>query len=304
MRALWRRDPSPALSLELADLCRREGRAEEAIEVLATALERRPGHMAMRVALARCRLETGDLDEAGRLLEAVAIEDPSHLVANKLLVEIHTRRGELQRARDRLDLYTLLSFQDPDVAALERRLAEAEAGGPRSAPPAGRAEEPFELPPPVPAALDPGPSPRRPAPSRPRSWRARVAAGDEPFAAGRRGGLDPESWRRAIRDEGVFAPGDGEAAVLPPRSEAVATVTLGRLYLKQGHAEEAARIFRRVLERRPGDAAAARELAELSRSAGFELSAGELLRGGDAEGGRARRGELLRRYRRRLRPEG
>jgi tetratricopeptide (TPR) repeat protein len=51
----------------------------------------------------------------------------------------------------------------------------------------------------------------------------------------------------------------------PRRKEPTATLTLGRLYLQQGHREEAERVFMEVLERDPGNAAALEALADLAR---------------------------------------
>jgi len=60
------------------------------------------------------------------------------------------------------------------------------------------------------------------------------------------------------------------ASPAPPRLPQVAagppaSATLGRLYLEQGHLEEAERTFRAVLEQRPDDAVAARGLEEAVR---------------------------------------
>jgi len=60
------------------------------------------------------------------------------------------------------------------------------------------------------------------------------------------------------------------ASPAPPRLPEVsagppASATLGRLYLEQGHLEDAERTFRAVLEQRPDDAVAARGLEEVVR---------------------------------------
>jgi tetratricopeptide (TPR) repeat protein len=89
---------------------------------------------------------------------------------------------------------------------------------------------------------------------------------------------------------------------------AVATVTLAELYLRQGHTEEAVRIFGEIVQREPGNAAAREGLARLTgaRHAPRQerLDAGQLLAGlNDPQASpTARRAYLLQSYLARLRP--
>ncbi|MFL6195243.1 MAG: tetratricopeptide repeat protein [Thermoanaerobaculia bacterium] len=94
--------------------------------------------------------------------------------------------------------------------------------------------------------------------------------------------------------------------------EVAATVTLGQIYLRQGHLAEAARIFRDVLRREPENDAARQGLAQLA-AVGAErrpLEARDLLAGYEPgeEGGeaevRARKAFLLNSYLQRLRRGG
>ncbi len=60
----------------------------------------------------------------------------------------------------------------------------------------------------------------------------------------------------------------------PPAAVApAATVTLGQLYLEQGHAAEAQEIFTEVLRREPDNRAAQEALAGVERGAGDTLAA-------------------------------
>jgi len=90
---------------------------------------------------------------------------------------------------------------------------------------------------------------------------------------------DEESETRAVEQP--------DAAELPPLAEAAAgeiadggeeaesaTVTLAELYLKQGHVEEAVRIYHRVLERDPGNEAALRAIEELAAEGRAQASPG------------------------------
>lgn len=91
------------------------------------------------------------------------------------------------------------------------------------------------------------------------------------------------------------------AASIPTAGESAGsptTVTLGQLYLRQGHMDEAERIFLQVLERDPGNAVAQRELERIDRRR-RPLEAGRLLAGFEAPAsapGRARKVHLLHSY--------
>jgi tetratricopeptide (TPR) repeat protein len=100
-----------------------------------------------------------------------------------------------------------------------------------------------------------------------------------------------------------------------PAPEPVATVTLGEIYLRQGHQEEAAGIFREVLRREPDNAAAHEALARLAPPPPPEpeplevlqpLDAGQIVAGlGEAPAGplgaNARKAFVLRKYLERIR---
>jgi hypothetical protein len=95
----------------------------------------------------------------------------------------------------------------------------------------------------------------------------------------------------------------------PLSTEPAATVTLGELYLKQGHLGEAERIFHEVLSREPDSPAAQEGLAALAarRAEKRPLEVRDLLagyepghEGGEAET-RARKAWVLNGYLRRLR---
>ncbi|HXO25802.1 MAG TPA: tetratricopeptide repeat protein, partial [Thermoanaerobaculia bacterium] len=101
-------------------------------------------------------------------------------------------------------------------------------------------------------------------------------------------------------------------AVAPAAAAATAgtaaTVTLAELYLRQGHTEEAERIFGDIVQREPGNAAAREGLARLTGARPVarqeRLDAGQLLAGlNDPQASpMARRAYLLQSYLARLRP--
>ena len=107
-------------------------------------------------------------------------------------------------------------------------------------------------------------------------------------------GLGPEA-------EAAEAPAAAEPEPAP--AEGAPTATLGALYLEQGHLDEAAQIFRQLLDRDGGSEVARRGLEEVERRQAGDLTAALLLSGSAAEGeqGPERTSRMLRAYLGRLR---
>ncbi|HEY8020121.1 MAG TPA: tetratricopeptide repeat protein [Thermoanaerobaculia bacterium] len=356
LRGRWEADPASRIFLQLAEEYRHQGRLHEALGVLDEGLKEHPGYLSALVAKGRCLLELGQPEPAREVLERVVRQDATQMVANKLLVRTYLETGQAARARERLDLYSLLHDGDPEVEDLRARIqrldgASAAASHAAAAPeradpdpssaspqtmanmdptsqddvfdlgaptaaPSPKAEDVFELPhpaagqaaaPAAPAAAASAPAAMAtPAPPPDENEPEPVAPG-EPFA----GLVSPAVRRRyleALAAEGIFAfelpaawapaapaptsaappiaaPSAPEPALEPPvavsseppaptepaataaptapaatadwpAGSGVATVTLGELYLRQGHAGEAERIFGEVLGREPDNAAA------------------------------------------------
>jgi tetratricopeptide (TPR) repeat protein len=223
------------------------------------------------------------------VLEKVVTDDPTHLVANKLLVNLYLDLGREKQARDRLDLYSLLNESDPDIEQLERQFAPYVVFRLPSLPP----------PPPDLATLVPPSMAERAA----AAVAARPTPPADPFPEVWEGIGDDEYWRR-IAAEGIFPLAADAAPTEPaPSTEVVAptepvpsteeaTVTMGELYLKQGHLPEAASTFREVLEREPENLGAREGLEEI------ELQQAPLVVEVDS---RDRKARALKDYLRRLR---
>jgi Tfp pilus assembly protein PilF len=309
LRSRWEADPASRVFLQLAEEYRHQGRLHEALGVLDEGLKEHPGYLSALVAKGRCLLELGQAEPAREVLERVVRQDATQMVANKLLVRAYLDTGQAARARERLDLYSLLHDGDPEVEDLRARIQRLDGGSPTapspstmaptmpdmatsppqddvfdlgSPPPVARAahaaagaqDDVFDLPLPSPPAAASPPPAAAAAPSPPANLRAEAAAVDdhepEPVAPGEPfPGLVSRAVRRryleALAAEGIFhveLPRELERAVAPPPvaedvvGAEVETVTLGELYLRQGHAGEAERIFHEVLRREPGNAAA------------------------------------------------
>jgi tetratricopeptide (TPR) repeat protein len=295
LRARWEADPTSRIFLQLAEEYRHMGRVKEALAVLEKGLREHPGYLSALVAKGRCHIELGDGAAARGVLERVVKQDATQMVANKLLVRAYLETGEPAKARERLDLYTLLNDSDPEIEELRRRVRALERPAPAEEPRRMDAD-PFSLEPPV-ARRQVAPAPDvfdiEPAP--------RPAAVPAPAAEEADGDLFPglasdDSRRRYLEGlaaEGLFAFAVPEAEPAPapvvpapvsagdedlwgdedtevfdapplPAGEPLATATLGEIYLRQGHHAEAERIFREVLEREPDNAAARAGIAHLA----------------------------------------
>lgn len=276
----WKADPTPQLSLHLADELGRHHRQTEAVEVLEQTLRAHPEHVAALVALGRLRLVLGQQLAASQVLEKVVTDDPTHLVANKLLVNLYLDLGREKQARDRLDLYALLNQGDPDIEQLERKFAPYVVFRLPSLPPPP--PDLATLEPPTPAARAPEVVPARPTPPA------------DPFPEVWEGIADGEYWRR-IAAEGIFPLAAGAAPTEPAPSTEEATVTMGELYLKQGHLPEAASTFREVLEREPENLQAREGLEEIELQQPPPVA-----EGGEVES-KERKARALKNYLRRLR---
>ncbi len=343
----WEEEPTPQLSLQLAEEYRQQGQLEEGTTILEQALRLHPHHVSARVAYGRFLLDLGRSEEAAQMLEAVVEEDPTHLVANKLLIGLYLQTDRVKEARDRLDLYKLLNESDPEIELLEERLAPVGAAAvqPIAVDAAGRV---FVLPdspqPPDLRGLAAGAGQAGGFELRPR-----VPASEGPFGDLWRG-VDQEGYERALGAEGIFPvvvaveverPAEasveliGEVPQLPieavPEAEPVAeelegegvelesvvesgeeapdqqigaTATLAKLYLDQGHLEDAAQAFEEVLAREPDHVDAQEGLAEARRRMGESTSAEGPLEGDaedDIRDARDRKVQVLREYLSRLR---
>jgi tetratricopeptide (TPR) repeat protein len=303
LRARWEADPTSRIFLQLAEEYRHMGRVKEALAVLEKGLREHPGYLSALVAKGRCHIELGDGEAARGVLERVVKQDATQMVANKLLVRAYLVTGEPAKARERLDLYTLLNDSDPEIEELRRRVKALERPAPAEEPRRMDAD-PFSLEPPVarrqvaPAPdvfdIEPAPAPAHvpaPAPvvaendgdlfpglasdeSRRRYLNGLAAEGlfafaapvAEPEPAPATPAPAPAPPPSAAGDENLWGDEDTEvfAAPLLPAGEPLATATLGEIYLRQGHHDEAERIFREVLQREPDNAAAQAGIAHLA----------------------------------------
>jgi len=389
LKARWESDPSTRIFLQLAEEYRHQGRMQEALAVLDRGLQEHPGYLSALVAKGRCHLELGEADASRSVLERVVKQDATQMVANKLLVRAYLETGDPARARERLDLYSLLNDGDPEIGDLRRQiklmdrpkerekvpendifdlgdvrqqpagdvfaleapaqpapeevLQEEEEDGDlfpglvsRSSrerylaslaaegifelgvTPMAPSEVPFPTEPPGLAVFAP-PTATPEEPPLPAESDFAVRRFEEP---GISEPVEDASWLEEIPVVPAQVAVFEDLAPIPPPApppeetaedlwpdepvqpaQPVATATLGEIYLRQGHVDEAERIFRDVLEREPGNAAALAGLERIKQAVPHagELDAGRLLAGFRPGGMTARKVFLLNRYLERIR---
>src|SRR5947209_15212827 len=122
LRSRWEADPASRVFLQLAEEYRHLGRLNDALAVLEAGLKEHPGYLSALVAKGRCLLELGSAEPAREVLERVVRQDATQAVANKLLVRAYLETGQAARARERLDLYSLLHDGDPEIGDLRSRI--------------------------------------------------------------------------------------------------------------------------------------------------------------------------------------
>jgi tetratricopeptide (TPR) repeat protein len=173
---------------------------------------------------------------------------------------------------------------EPDLFAAGGPEAAKPAGEPAGPGPSGDSDDLFDLGPPSTRAAAPNldelfgdvPQPEAPPPAVPaeEALASAIPAAPAPEPPGEPGSEEvpePEPEPEAVAEE-VAPPEDiapppapepePEPSFAPPE-EGRPTVTLGRLYLRQGHLGEAETIFREVLVREPGNEEARRGLEEV-----------------------------------------
>lgn len=250
------------------------GAPDEAARLLERVVESDPTQMVAYRLLVEAYLRQGRAEEARQRLRIYSLLND----ADPEIAELRRRIGEIDRGR----------AEGPAGARVE---AEPED---TSAEPLLEPEEPEE--PPASAAGNGDPFPDLAKSSARRRYLEGLAAGelfepeeeapgaeappsDQVFDLGAPAGapgpdlsslLEPNAQpdREAAAEPGwELAPPERapEAPEPAPGASARPTVTLGRLYLRQGHTREAEEIFREVLAREPGNDEARRHLEELER---------------------------------------
>jgi len=228
----------------LADLYRKAGRLEEAIEVLEAGLAEHPRYVSALVILARCHVDAGRPVESGEAFARVLTLDPDNLVALKSLAEMALAGLDNARGAEFLERVVFLDPTD-ELAATRLETLRGSAGSPAPATPKPPDDE-------SPDSADVALPPRADA-VEPTAGTAVPVVGEEAVA--------DEPSAEPAADSGTPA----EPEVVSPALErqSFATRTLAEIYLAQGYREKALTVLREILTRHPDRADVAAKITEI-----------------------------------------
>lgn len=125
-------NPDSLVFARLADLHRKAGDLERALEVLARGLERHPEYTSGHLVRGRCLRDLGREEEAQEAFEQVLELDQHNLVALRALAELARKRGDREGARRRLK--SLLQVDPGNEEAREMMDQLSATDGPDEAP--------------------------------------------------------------------------------------------------------------------------------------------------------------------------
>jgi tetratricopeptide (TPR) repeat protein len=141
-----RRNPMSTLFVPLAEMYRKDGQFDEAIDALKDGIRRQPAYMSAKVALGKIYMEKGMMAEAKEEFKLVAVEIPGNLFAQKKLAEIYVTLGEESQALAQYKRVMELNPLDEEAHAfLEKHGGDAKpeaAGGSFFEAPKDEEEEP------------------------------------------------------------------------------------------------------------------------------------------------------------------
>lgn len=242
----------------LADLYRKTGRVEEALEILAAGLAEHPTYVSALVIKARCHLALGQVPAGLAAFQRVLELDPDNLVAIKQLAELALADGDQSRAASFLARVVSLDPTDERAAAqLEwlRGAAATAASAPEADAPAAAPEMP---------GPDVAPQAREPAavePSATEPAAAEPAAGEPPAAESK--AAEPTAAEPPMAEPAAVEAAAASADDLRRERQSFATKTLAEIYLAQGYRDKALAVLREILARHPERADVREKIAEL-----------------------------------------
>jgi len=227
-------DPDGRGFVCLADAYRRTGDFRESLRILRDGLRRHPQLSTGHVVRGWVYSDQGDLSDAEDAFRAALGVDPQNIAALRGLGEILVRAGDLSGALEVYRSLLPLDPLDPDlpdrILELESTRETAEQGEETFEPREEEIRKVWDRPDEVAEELD---------------WTAASLQADEsePLPP------EPPAPVEAGWTEGEPHPVSSSAI----REDALVTRTMGDIFLRQGLFQEAEEVFRRLLERSPGD---------------------------------------------------
>lgn len=232
----FRKDPDGNLFFPLAEEYAKIGMIDEAIALLKPGIAAHPHLLSARVALGKVLLSKGLDAEARAEFEQVVLANPENILAQKKLAAIYVKAGDKPRAVAACQAVLAINPTDAEVLRIRQEADHLQEF-------TGAAED-------EPTTVDPTLVDRVTA----------DVAGDEPTATV----IDPTL--RMSRPESsppgpsIETMSESDAPVQDEVDEELATVSMADLFVAQGHYQRGIDMYRRVLERNPGDSEAATKL--------------------------------------------
>ena len=240
-------DPDGRGFVSLADAHRKEGDFLEALRILRDGLRRHPEVSSGHVVRGWIYAGQGDTADAEAAFRAALDVDPQNVAALRGLGDILAQRGDVSEASE--VLRRLMSL-DPLDADLPRQVAELDAAAASTEIQESDEDVLRELP-----AVWEDPD----SAAEELNWDAAALQADESR------GLEVQELPGTLDAEGEAPPTDVAPAAIAQAEDALVTRTMGDIFLRQGLLDEAEDIFRRLLERDPGDPGLASKLEEVGR---------------------------------------
>lgn len=258
-----RKDPASKLFFPLAEEYAKIGRLDEAIALLRTGVKAHPDFLGARVALGKVLLTKGLTAEAKKEFEQVVAANPDNLMAHKKLAAIYLKDQDRDKALASCEIVLAVNRTDPEALKLREEISRL----------------------PVPSSEDESTELARPATLEPPEAEPTVVDGIRPAEED----VDPTVTmvEPTVVERTVVEPTVVEAIPAVPEvaevtdaselpsegpmfpdleaaqdrsagnetgDEDLATLSLADLYVAQGHYDRGIAIYRRLLERTPGDA--------------------------------------------------
>jgi len=133
------KDPRSKAFVPLADIYRKAGMLDEAIQVAKDGLKHNPNYLSGRFVLGRCYFEKGLLPEAEEELRRVVKVNPENVDAQKILAMILEKKGDNDNAIKTWDIVLTLAPNDPEakqrMAVLKANIKKEESPHPEPVPP-------------------------------------------------------------------------------------------------------------------------------------------------------------------------
>ena len=223
------KDPKSYCFAILAELYRKVGLLDDAINVAKSGIEIHPEYVGGYMAAGRAYFEKGLKEESKKCLERVVRVTPDNLLAQKLLSQIHAEQGDISSAIKTLQVVELLNPEDAECRLMLEGLEKASLSSVETI-----STEDNML-----AATD-----------------ETDTSDDEFISPDDKSETDPAEGSPAVMKL-------QESTDIAYRTDPLATATLAELYVSQGFPDRAISVYRELLETSPDNDKFKDRLAEL-----------------------------------------